>query len=454
MNKQNKQLFFAPIIAIVVGFCAVIAYGETANTKNAANTSSGAEANAPDIKALQEQADKGDVKAQYELGLCYFQGKDIPQDYANAAKWLRKAAEQGNADAQCVFGFCYYIGKGVRQDSKTALKWFRKSAEQGNANGQHNLGNYYRLNGGVPTKARFVVQDDMGQPVTNAAVNSCFPDLSDPAHGSFNGFTDRNGMFVSTGNTVLEVYARFTKEGYYPTITISPLVDMDREKIIDCWNVEIPVLLKRIRNPIEMRMVSIAGGNIMKDVRSKMGHIATDNNIVGYDLLRGEMVAPNGTGEVADIELRWKTTNHATNKLGRALDYDSLFDLRMTNGADGICKGISDGGKGQCNNQGSIYISEYEAPTNGYTNAISFYRNVRQPKIGRATADSNDDQHSLYYIRIRTQTNELGQVTNAIYGKIYGQLNGNFTSLLNPTPNDRNIEEKRKFYDPVRKSPN
>ena len=57
--------------------------------------------------------------------------------------------------------------------------------------------------------------------------------------------------------------------------------------------------------------------------------------------------------------------------------------------------------------------------------------------------EENDDKHYLYYIRIRTQTNELGQVTNALYGKIYGRINANFLSLVNPTPNDRNIEEKR-----------
>jgi len=58
--------------------------------------------------------------------------------------------------------------------------------------------------------------------------------------------------------------------------------------------------------------------------------------------------------------------------------------------------------------------------------------------------ESTDDQHYLYYFCIRTQTNEVGQVTNALYGKIYGQINGSFTYFLNPTPNDRNVEHDPK----------
>ena len=120
---------------------------------------------------------------------------------------------------------------------------------------------------------------------------------------------------------------------------------------------------------------------------------------------------------------------------GLAVDYDTLSEIRMTNVLDGICRGIPDGDKGENKSEGSWYISAYEAPLDGYTNVITIYERIRGMK-----AESNDDGHYLYYFRIRTQTNELGQVTNAFYGKIYGRLNGNFTYYLNPTPNDRNIE--------------
>ena len=41
--------------------------------------------------------------------------------------WYRKSAEQGYADAQCVLGFLYINGQqGVPQDYAEALKWLRK----------------------------------------------------------------------------------------------------------------------------------------------------------------------------------------------------------------------------------------------------------------------------------------------------------------------------------------
>ena len=156
--------------------------------------------------------------------------------------------------------------------------------------------------------------------------------------------------------------------------------------------------------------------------------------------MKGAFLPPYGKGDVADLDFKWKMTIYSKDGDGLAWDYDTLCEICATNVVDGICKGIPDGGKGDSRDEGSAYISAYEAPIDGYTNTISFYSNVRGTK-----AESNDDKHYLYYFRIRTQTNELGQVTNALYGKIYGQINGNFTYFLNTTPNDRNIEEKRKF---------
>ena len=61
----------------------------------------------------------------------YEQGKGVPQDYKEAAKWYRKSAEQGDADAQDKLGLMYYNGQGVPKDYKEAVKWYTKAAEQG-----------------------------------------------------------------------------------------------------------------------------------------------------------------------------------------------------------------------------------------------------------------------------------------------------------------------------------
>ena len=82
---------------------------------------------------LIERAEKGDADAQYNLGVCYYNGYGVAQDKGEAVKWYRKAAEQGFADAQYWLGVCYYNGYGVAQDYDEAVKWIRKAAEQGHA---------------------------------------------------------------------------------------------------------------------------------------------------------------------------------------------------------------------------------------------------------------------------------------------------------------------------------
>jgi hypothetical protein len=297
---------------------------------------------------------------------------------------------------------------------------------------------------GIPSAVKFRVSDDVDSPVTNVAVDGCFLDVSQSgARDRFNGSTDTNGHFLAKGEALIGVYARFVHNGYYST-TVRHMLDLKPRKDgkgweQTRWEVEIPVLLKRIRKPIPLYGKTVEYVEMRKKSKDKVGPY-TLSSLVAYDLQKGEMLPPDGKGEVSDIGFEWKMAIHATNKLGRALDYDTLCEVRMTNVVDGIRRGALDGGIGEHRDEGSAYISAYEAPREGYTNAITFYRNVRGTK-----AESNDDQHYLYYFRIRTQTNEMGQVTNAFYGKIYGQINGSFTYFLNPTPNDRNVE-----FDPKR----
>ena len=107
-------------------------------------------------KLVREKAEQGNAAAQTILGLAYFFGKakvkgvDIPQDYAEAAKWLRRAAEQGRAAAQYWLSLMYHEGKGVSQDFTEAVKWTRRAAEQGHAKAQFALGAAYYKGEGVP----------------------------------------------------------------------------------------------------------------------------------------------------------------------------------------------------------------------------------------------------------------------------------------------------------------
>jgi len=101
------------------------------------------------IKELEEKAQAGDVDAQGSLGLMYYNGLGVKQDYKEALKWYNMAAEQGNALAQLHLGLIYNTGRGMKQDYKEAAKWYRKAAEQGDAEAQWFLGGMYRFGRGV-----------------------------------------------------------------------------------------------------------------------------------------------------------------------------------------------------------------------------------------------------------------------------------------------------------------
>ncbi|CAG7827258.1 unnamed protein product, partial [Allacma fusca] len=79
---------------------------------------------------LVKEAQQGDVKAQYNLGVMLANGKGVAQNQGEAVKWFRKAAEQGDADAQYNLGAMLANGEGVAQNQGEAVKWFRKAAEQ------------------------------------------------------------------------------------------------------------------------------------------------------------------------------------------------------------------------------------------------------------------------------------------------------------------------------------
>ena len=79
-------------------------------------------------RALAEQ---GDAYGQYLLGLCYAGGVGVPEDDAEAVKWLRMAAEQGHTKAQYFLGASYAQGVRVPEDDVTAYMWWNLASAQG-----------------------------------------------------------------------------------------------------------------------------------------------------------------------------------------------------------------------------------------------------------------------------------------------------------------------------------
>jgi len=103
-----------------------------------------------EFAALLEAAEQEHAWAQRNLGVMYYDGNGVPQDYTEAAKWYRKAAEQGLDDAQNYLGVLYENGEGVSKDTAKAAELYRKAAEQGHVHAQNNLALLYQAGEGVP----------------------------------------------------------------------------------------------------------------------------------------------------------------------------------------------------------------------------------------------------------------------------------------------------------------
>jgi len=92
------------------------------------------------VEWYRKAAEQNNAEAQFNLGICYDNGRGVTKDLVEAYKWYRKAAQQNYAKAQSNLGFCYDNGEGVAKDQVEAVKWYRKAAEQNYAQAQFNLG--------------------------------------------------------------------------------------------------------------------------------------------------------------------------------------------------------------------------------------------------------------------------------------------------------------------------
>ena len=116
------------------------------------------------VTAFRESAENGVAIAQYNLGVLYFSGRGVEQDYQQAYRWTRMAAEQGFVNAQANLGTLYYNNLGVSDGWSTfwpisyflrpsrlkeAARWYRAAADQDHGQAQYFLATLYESGAGV-----------------------------------------------------------------------------------------------------------------------------------------------------------------------------------------------------------------------------------------------------------------------------------------------------------------
>jgi len=123
-------------LILVLGLVAPVAAAELDEAVAAARGGEYASA----LRRLSPLAEKGDARAQFDIGFMRAYGWGAQRNPAEALTWYRKAADQGLAVAQHFLGLAYVNGDGVRCDDAEAARWFARAAAQGFAQAQYMLG--------------------------------------------------------------------------------------------------------------------------------------------------------------------------------------------------------------------------------------------------------------------------------------------------------------------------
>ncbi len=79
----------------------------------------------------QKAAEHGSRDGQFKIGMAYYTGTGVVQDYGQAMRWLREAAERGDSDGQYNLGMMYGKGQGSLRDPISAYQWILVAASCG-----------------------------------------------------------------------------------------------------------------------------------------------------------------------------------------------------------------------------------------------------------------------------------------------------------------------------------
>ncbi len=260
-------------------------------------------------------------------------------------------------------------------------------------------------------KATMKVVGEDGNPIGGANADIGYFTNSQPANAL--GVTDTNGMFAASHSvleSLAEVGFQADEPGYYTTTAERSLgPDYDPAK----WTFTQRLVLKKVGKPIAMYARRVEKGP------------PVFNESVGYDLMAGDWVAPNGKGISTDIIFTGKLDKKDRN------DFEYKLTLSFPKTDDGIQEFTVPEAE-----KGSGLRSPHEAPTDGYQTEVV---KTMSHHPGQGAKDDMNDPNRNYFFRVRTVKDHAGNIVSAHYGKIYGDFM-QFSYYLNPTPNDRNIE--------------
>ena len=110
-----------------------------------------------ELRALCHAAERGDARAQHNLGQAYFLAHGVVENnFEQAHAWFHRAALQGLPQAQFALAILHLDNQGVRGTFPEAMAWLLKAAQQGHGDAQYLLGLFYVR--GVPGTEKDLLQ--------------------------------------------------------------------------------------------------------------------------------------------------------------------------------------------------------------------------------------------------------------------------------------------------------
>ena len=247
------------------------------------------------------------------------------------------------------------------------------------------------------------VVDETGAPMTNFAVRIWFERRGGDAQ-TVHGRTDENGVFTAEGHPVKRVAFTSEEPGWYVSraehkfYNFLDYSNIDGDRWLP-WNPTNTIIARKKRNPVKMLnpYYSFRHEWEPKDIPL--------NEALGFDCELCSYLPPYGAGEVADFTVEILHSVNGTNTLRfAAVDDGGGFVVKPVF-LDGGCR----------------YVTEYEAPEDGYSpqfvltepsipTLVMFGKNRR---FHEWCADENP-QYVIFRSRVRKDLS--GTITNATHG--------------------------------------
>jgi hypothetical protein len=292
--------------------------------------------------------------------------------------------------------------------------------------------------GYADAKATILAVDADGLPVQGANVKArLFNSKYKDQYQRFVGETGSNGCFVVEGKAISELEWEIEKPGCYKShgeYDFGEVGRAQKEEVVggkwQPWNPTLTTVVKQIRSPIPMYAKRISA------------RVPCINVPVGYDLEKGDWVAPFGQGQCSDftVQVNGQCDENNYRHVQGQICFTNLGEGFSTHriSVDKVGHKI-----------GSSFRWPYQAPTIGYTNVYEYEMKFTPDMAGRISPDDSESKN--YILRTRVEFDEVsGGIKKASYSKIAGPITFDFTRdgkiemyftyYFNPTSNDRNLE--------------